>query len=132
MKDIIYVLCAVTGLLLVGVGLAQIQDGRGPRPRRGDIPAMVRNGASPEALETVLSPVGRSSSRCMVPAASVFNLLVGYILQMIGCALYAEKRGRSALFGLLGLLSPIGYVFLALLNPMPRSVSQDPQVSHSG
>jgi len=53
----------------------------------------------------------------MVPASSVLYLLFGYILQMIGCAVYAQNRGRSALFGLLGLLSPIGYVFLALLNP---------------
>jgi hypothetical protein len=128
MKDTIYVICAGIGLLLVGAGLAGIQESRATQ-RHGDIPALIRDRASPEAF---FAPVERSSSAGMVPAASVLYLLFGYILQLVGCALYAENRGRSALFGLLGLLSPIGYVFLALLNPVPRSVPQDPQVSHSG
>jgi hypothetical protein len=122
MKDTIHVVCAAIGLLLVGMGLAGIQESRAAQ-RQGDIPAMIRGGALPEAF---FAPVGRSSSAGMVPAATVLYLLFGYILQMIGCAFYAENRGRSALFGLLGLLSPIGYIFLALLNPLPRSVPQDP------
>ena len=60
----------------------------------------------------------------MVPVTTVAELLFGYILQMIGCALYAENRGRSVFFGLLGLLSPIGYVFLSLLNPAPPRTAQ--------
>ena len=127
MKDATYVFCAVIGLLLVGAGLAGIQESRATRRHR-DIPALFRDGASPEAF---FAPVESSSSAGMVPAASVLYLLFGFILQMIGCALYAVNRGRSALFGLLGLLSPIGYVFLALLNPVPRSVPEDPQASHS-
>jgi hypothetical protein len=51
---------------------------------------------------------------------------------MIGCALYADNRGRSAFFGLLGLLSPIGYVFLSLLNPSPPRVAQDSGSRHAG
>ena len=72
-------------------------------------------------LEGFPRPVEGPSSSGM---ATVAELLFGYILQMIGCALYAENRGRSAFFGLLGLLSPIGYVFLSLLNPATRSVPQ--------
>ena len=123
MKDVIYVICAALGLLLVGAGLAEIQGG-GVAQRHGDIPAPIR--------DALFAPVERSSPAGMVPAASVLYLLFGYILQMIGCALYAENRGRSALFGLLGLLSPIGYVFLALLNPAPRPVPQDSQVGRGG
>lgn len=129
MKDIMYVACAAIGLLLAGVGLAQIEQSRSPPSRHRDIPAMIDKGFSPEEFFT---PAARSSSAGMVPAATVLNVLIGYILQMVGCALYAENRGRSAFFGLLGLLSPIGYVFLALLNPVPRSMPQDNDTTRSG
>jgi len=128
MKDAIYVVCAAIGLLLVGIGLAQI-EGSGHAQHDRDIPSLIRQGASADAF---FAPVERSSSAGMVPAASVLYLLFGYILQIIGCAFYAENRGRSAFFGLLGLLSPIGYVFLALLNPTPRSVPRDSQTSYNG
>jgi hypothetical protein len=128
MKDAIYVVFAAIGLLLVGTGLAGVQESRATLRHR-DIPAMIREGASPEEFFT---PAERSSSAGMVPAASVLNLLFGYILQMVGCALYAENRGRSAFFGLLGLLSPIGYVFLALLNPVPRCMPQDTDTTCTG
>jgi hypothetical protein len=58
-----------------------------------------------------------------VPTNALYCAIAGYVLQIIGCAFYASRRGRSALFGFLGLLSPIGYVFLALLNP---AVPEDP------
>ena len=68
----------------------------------------------------------------MVPVATVAELLFGYVLQMIGCALYAASRGRSAFFGLLGLLSPIGYVFLSLLNPASPPIPKDSAVNRTG
>jgi hypothetical protein len=63
----------------------------------------------------------RATTAGMAWPSTVLHLLFGYLLQIVGCALYAENRGRSPLFGLLGLLSPIGYVFLSLLNPVPRT-----------
>ena len=122
MNDAIYVILATIGLLLVGLGLAGIQESQAAQRHR-DIPALIGARASPE---TLFAPRGRPSSAGMVPAASVVYLLFGYILQMVGCAFYATNRGHSALFGLLGVLSPIGYVVLALLNPVPRSMPQEP------
>jgi hypothetical protein len=127
MKNVIYVFCAAIGLFLVGIGstqvVAQFQERERAKARANSIPA---------AIEKLFSqgsccPTPQSSSCVgMVPAETVVFLLFGYILQMVACAVYAESRGRSVAFGLLGLLSPIGYVFLALLNPASPSEVQSP------
>ena len=128
MKDAMYVVCAAIGLLLVGVGVAQIQENASARTRRSDLPATIREMLPADLLpaESPSALAHRPTSTGMVPVTTVLYLLIGYLLQIGGCALYAENRGRSAFFGLLGLLSPIGYVLLALLNPVPQPVPSKP------
>jgi hypothetical protein len=121
-KNVIYVLCSIIGFALAAAGstqiAAQIQEQELAKARANTFPA---------AIERLFSqgscyPNPQSSAHNgMVPAETVVYLLFGYILQIVGCAVYAESRGRSVAFGLLGLLSPIGYVFLALLNPATES-----------
>lgn len=134
MKDFVFVVSAVIGLVLTSVGLTQIQASAARQKSAAEtIPAVV---------EKMLSGNSRSDSSCcpsnqsMVPAETVVYLLLGYVLQMVGCAVYAESRGRSAVFGLLGLLSPVGYIFLALLNrpPPPRyeDLARDSEPSGRG
>jgi hypothetical protein len=131
MKNVIYVLCAITGFALAAAGssqiAAQIQEQELAKARANSFPA---------AIERLFSqgsscPTRQNSAHNgMVPVETVVYLLFGYILQVVGCAVYAESRGRSVAFGLLGLLSPIGYVFLALLNPVPHSDNAGFEVSN--
>jgi TRAP-type C4-dicarboxylate transport system permease small subunit len=125
MRDVIYVLCAVIGLLLTAVGIAQYQESMRAKSQSNGFPATIERIFSQESR---YPPTHGSSSAGMVPAETVLYLLFGYVLQMVGCAVYAENRGRSAVFGLLGLLSPIGYVFLALLTPTRPQPSRDCQM----
>jgi hypothetical protein len=119
MKDAIYVVCAAVGLLLVGMGLAQYQAAQTAQCQL-DVRSIFR-----ELAPDGLFAQEKSSCCVKVPPATVVELLFGYVLQMVGCALYAERRGRSIFFGLLGLLSPIGYVFLSLLKPASPPLTQD-------
>jgi hypothetical protein len=114
MKDAIYIACAVIGLVLTTVGVSQVQESMRRKSHPDTIPGVVEKILSTEMRQ---SSSYRSSESNTVPVETVAYLLFGYALQIVACAVYAESRGRSALFGLLGLLSPIGYVFLALLNP---------------
>ena len=41
--------------------------------------------------------------------------IIGFLLMAVGSAFYAVGRKRSSWFGLLGLLTPIGLLFLAVL-----------------
>jgi hypothetical protein len=96
MKDAAYVLGAIFGMVLTGLGHAQICE---------SILAGLRWGGGPVEIHQ------------MLPGLAC--LLVACLMQVCGCAVYATNRGRSAWFGLWGLLSPIGYVFLSLLTPAP-------------
>ncbi len=120
MKDAAYVLGAAIGLLLVGMGTAEINASRARQPQSSGFPEEIRHMME---RDFPLPAAGSSSTAGMVPVAAVCYLLFGYLLQIGGCVVYATNRGRSGWFGLLGLLSPIGYVFLSLLNPAPRASS---------
>lgn len=127
MKDAIYAVCAAVGLLLVGTGVAQIQESASAMTHRSDIPAQVREMLPAHMLsaESPSAVMHNTTRACVVPVTTILYLLIGYLLQIGGCAVYAEKRGRSVFFGLFGLLSPIGYVLLALLNSVPQPATTE-------
>lgn len=119
MKDTFYVLFALIGLVLVGVGVAQIREHRRSQARPDSFEQIIgQHFPSGAFSHPMTQPMGTAGST--VPAESVFYLLFGYLFQVVGCGLYADRRGRSPFFGLLGLLSPIGYVLLSLLSPSSR------------
>jgi hypothetical protein len=106
--------------LLVGIGFTQVRQHQSSQARPPTIEQFIGQHVAAG------SPFSRSlnaSESSTVPAVSVLYFLFGYLLQVLGCALYADNRGRSAFFGLLGLLSPIGYVLLSLLSPSSSRVA---------
>jgi hypothetical protein len=125
MKDAIYVACAVIGFVLTMVGVSNVQESMRAKSHPDTIPAVVERILATEMHQPVSH---RSPEPGTVPVETVLILLFGYALQIVACAVYAENRGRSAIFGLLGLLSPIGYVFLAMLNPTSPPSSSDPRL----
>jgi hypothetical protein len=53
------------------------------------------------------------------------GIAVGGILLIIGLCFYAKAKGHSALWGLLGLLSCIGLLVLAVLPDKTKGIKQD-------
>ncbi len=46
---------------------------------------------------------------------AIFLVLLGPVLLASGSAIYAVGKGRKPIFGLLGIISPLGLLFLAIL-----------------
>ena len=93
-----FLILGFLGLLLQGVGSAMVTVSMSER----------------RADETVLG-------------IGVFLLVLGPIVLGAGSAIYAAGKNRTPFFGLLGLVSPLGLLFLAILQD--RSGQSDSEIT---
>jgi hypothetical protein len=109
MKNFLFLFCSLLGFVLIGIlTFATFVD---IRPDSG--------------LPFIISLWGFAAHYPNTYHHILFPVILGYYLQICGCSFYASSRGRSAFFGLLGLLSPVGYIFLAALKPAPEILSEN-------
>ncbi len=67
-----------------------------------------------EGVGSVLLASARSSADDAL-ALGILLTIVGALAMAVGASFLAAGKGRSLLFGLLGLLSPLGLLFLCVL-----------------
>ena len=68
-----------------------------------------------QGFGTALLMISEKSRDDNVFGIAVALVILGPVMLAIGSAMYAAGKGRKPLYGLLGLLSPVGLLFLAVL-----------------
>ena len=106
MTNTVFLVLGVVGLVLIGVSQALVKDS-------------VRNVQSlpvgPLGVFLGREGPGQHQADAAQKASSVIVGLLAHLLVAVGGAFFAVGRNRSPWFGLLGLLTPIGLLFLAVL-----------------
>jgi len=119
MHNTMFLLLGVIGLLLVGVAQALIRNSVQEESRsagsfsRSNMGGWATGGPLERMFGSERGTIRRTDSTQR--ALGIVLGLLAHILVAVGAGSYAVGKGRSPWFGLLGLLTPIGLLFLAVL-----------------